>query len=163
MFIAKIENGIATEFPITEKELRIRLGNTSLPALLTTEALEPLGYVVVPASGIENFPTATKDLEVFIESVVKEGNFWKRNYGLRPVTGELREIRLRKKWKEVRTKRDELLSNSDWRVSRYNREVALGKTPTDNINMLHTYMQALADITDQEDPFLIQYPVYGEN
>lgn len=63
------------------------------------------------------------------------------------------------KWAEVRATRDELMRNNDWRYTRYEREVRLEISPTtDDITVLDTYMQALANITDQEDPFNITWP-----
>lgn len=163
MFIAKIENNTAVEYPISERELRRRLGNTSLPKTLTNEIIEPLGYVIVPPGTIDNFPTATKDLKVVLESITKIDGNWVRQYTLEPVPNNDKQWRLEKKWKEVRAKRDKLMADFDWRILRHTREVALSLTPTEDITALHNYMQALADITDQEDPFLIQYPTFGEN
>jgi hypothetical protein len=83
---------------------------------------------------------------------------WKRNYTLVDVAEDVKYSRIAKQIKKVRAKRDALMNAFDWRIARYNREVALGKTPTDNIDELHTYMQALADITKQGDPFLVEFP-----
>lgn len=162
MFIAKIENGVATEFPITEKEVRQRLGNVSLPALLTNQILEPLGFAIVAPGKPQDFPVQTKDLMVYISSIEKIDNVWKRTYSLKPVPEADKAARTERKWKEVREKRAKLMLDFDWRILRNNREVALGIPTTDNITALHTYMQALATITDQPDPFLIQYPVFEQ-
>jgi len=50
----------------------------------------------------------------------------------------------------VRTKRDTLMSETQNRVDRYNREVAMNISPTDDIMQLYTYMKELADIPEQE-------------
>ena len=66
-------------------------------------------------------------------------------------------------WNIVRQKRDQLVSEVDWRYTRYNRQVRLGLTPTDDITQLDAYTQALADIPEkQTDPFNIIWPVYGD-
>ena len=49
----------------------------------------------------------------------------------------------------------------DWRYHRYHRQVRLNVTPTDDIVELDTYIQALADVTAQSDPFNITWPSLG--
>jgi len=63
-------------------------------------------------------------------------------------------------WNYVRNKRDMLMKDMDWKYLRNAREVRLNLTPTDDIAKLDVYMQKLADITKQTDPFNIQWPVY---
>jgi len=65
------------------------------------------------------------------------------------------------KWNEIRSERDRLMADFEWRYIRYARELRLFKTPTDLIESLDTYMQALADITNQQDPFNITWPIYN--
>jgi len=67
-------------------------------------------------------------------------------------------------WNVIRQQRDNLMNSFEWRLSRYNREVALGKSPTtDNIVAMQTYMQALADIPEKNsDPFNVVFPTFGE-
>ena len=62
-------------------------------------------------------------------------------------------------WKHVREERDRLMKDADWKVLRYERETRLEKTPTDDIVKLDAYMQSLADITKQSDPFNITWPI----
>ena len=61
-------------------------------------------------------------------------------------------------WSYVRHQRDTMMADTDWRYLRYDRELRLGLTPTDDIQKLDLYMQALADITQQSDPFNIVWP-----
>lgn len=61
-------------------------------------------------------------------------------------------------WDAIRTQRDRLMSEFEWRYTRYNRQIRSGITPTDDILVMDTYMQALADITQQENPFNIIWP-----
>jgi hypothetical protein len=51
-----------------------------------------------------------------------------------------------------------MISSFDWRILRHQRELRLGITPTDSIESLDKYMQDLADITKQSDPFNISWP-----
>lgn len=61
-------------------------------------------------------------------------------------------------WTSVREKRDALLSGMSWRYERHARETRLALTPTDSIETLDAYAQALAEVTDQADPSAIDWP-----
>jgi hypothetical protein len=71
------------------------------------------------------------------------------------------EILINQQWKLIKEQRDQLMIQNDWRYSRYSREIRLGLTPTDTLETIDNYMQALADITKQTDPFNITWPVYN--
>ena len=62
----------------------------------------------------------------------------------------------------VREKRDTLMAEFEWRYTRYERQVRLNITPTDNIANLDAYMQALADITAREDLTNLVWPTFQE-
>jgi hypothetical protein len=158
MFIARIENGMAVEYPISEKEFRSRFKDTSIPLKLTAEVIASLGYALVANSDIKDFPQATKDARVVIGSVIKQGDNWVRTYTLEPVLPEERVARIQREWKTVREKRDNLIAKFEWRINRYYRQVALETPTSDNILELHKYVQELADITKQDDPFLVTFP-----
>ena len=66
-------------------------------------------------------------------------------------------------WNIIRPERDTLMANFEWRYTRYNRQVRLNIQPTDLIGELDKYMQDLADITTQSDPFNIVWPIYNNN
>lgn len=161
MFFARIENGIGVEYPLKEKDVRKTLDDVSLPPKLTNEILEPLGFAIVIEGKVQDFPKVTKTHRAVIDRVYKDelDGLWKRSYKLIPVAESEKESRIQVMWKHVREKRDKLMSDFEWRIQRYNREVALGMVPKDNINTLHEYMQQLADVTNQDDPFDIQYPI----
>lgn len=63
-------------------------------------------------------------------------------------------------WERIREVRDQKMSEFDWRYLRYDRQVRLGLTPTDDLNAMDLYMQELADITTQSDPYNIIWPTY---
>jgi hypothetical protein len=69
--------------------------------------------------------------------------------------------KLASQWSEIRNQRDMIMANFDWRYTRYEREIRLSLTPKDNLVALDVYMQALADVTNQEDPYNINWPVYS--
>lgn len=66
------------------------------------------------------------------------------------------------RWSIVRQERDQLMKDFDWRYQRYERQVRLNLPTIDVLTDLDAYMQALADITNQEDPFNITWPTYIE-
>lgn len=67
-------------------------------------------------------------------------------------------------WTAIRQERDRRMAEFEWRYTRYYRQERLGVNPTtDQITNLDAYMQALADITQQTDPFNISWPVYEAN
>lgn len=73
---------------------------------------------------------------------------------LRVVAGSLiwQAVHIAEAWAAVRLQRDQLLADSDWRVTRaFERGVALASEWLD-------YRQALRDITQQADPFNITWP-----
>jgi hypothetical protein len=62
-------------------------------------------------------------------------------------------------WSSIRARREHIMNRMQWRFTRYDREVRLGIEPTtDDIVKLDGYMDALANITDQDDPFNITWP-----
>ena len=63
-------------------------------------------------------------------------------------------------WEEVRKLRDVKMNDFQWRYSRYDRQLRMGLPTSDNIESMDSYMQALADITAQEDPYNIVWPEY---
>lgn len=64
-------------------------------------------------------------------------------------------------WSDVREERDRLIKDFEWRYMRYERQVRLGIEPTDDIQKMDEYIQALADITKQSDPMFIDWPNYA--
>jgi len=161
MLYARInkETDEVLEFPITEKELRNALLNTSLPAKITSMTLAGTAYVLVPPIHPDQL-TVQATAEMAIEPVGcskdPETKVWIREYGLVEVPEGGRLQRLAGRWNYIRTRRDRVLRAIDWRVIRNQREIALGLTPTDDIDTLYAKAQEMADITDShEDPFLI--------
>lgn len=61
-------------------------------------------------------------------------------------------------WFNIRQHRDQMIRDVEWRYNRYHRQVRLGLPTTDKIEDLDNYIQALADITQQPDPFNIVWP-----
>lgn len=51
----------------------------------------------------------------------------------------------------IRSERDSRINAVSWRIERYRSEIRQGLTPTDDITKLDTYVQALRDITTDEN------------
>jgi hypothetical protein len=71
------------------------------------------------------------------------------------------EEELRRAWEQVKSTRDQMMKDFDWRYMRHSREVRLGLNPTEDIVKMDVYMQALADITNQDSPYHIVWPYYA--
>jgi hypothetical protein len=61
---------------------------------------------------------------------------------------------------QIRQQRDQLMQEFEWRYTRYYRQQRLDLPTTDQIESLDSYMQALADITLQEDLNALVWPTY---
>jgi hypothetical protein len=148
---ALIENGqfvrevdINTEFPNMSFPDKSLIKDSDLP-----ENIVKLYEGVYPMS-----PT----IKVVGQEVVLINGLWTKNWITEPVEGlALVEI-INQQWDVIRALRDSMISSFDWRILRHQRELRLGITPTDSIESLDKYMQDLADITKQSDPFNIVWP-----
>jgi hypothetical protein len=127
---------------------RIKLSNgltRTDPTSFTPEEIADAGYIVV-----EDPPASIPDTQILEWS----GTAW----NVRDKTEQELTNELQRKWYEVRGQRDYMLSQLDWRFHRYQSQTRLNITPTDNIENLDTYAQALRDITLQTDPYNIVWP-----
>ena len=67
------------------------------------------------------------------------------------------------RWALIRSDRDQMIKNIEWKISRNLSETRLGfTTTTDNLSDLDTYIQSLRDITNQSDPYNITWPSIPE-
>jgi hypothetical protein len=71
------------------------------------------------------------------------------------------ELRTRDQWNLIRGERDTKMKDFEWRYTRYDRQLRLGEPTVDDLTLMDAYMQALADITTQTDPFNIIWPMFG--
>jgi hypothetical protein len=138
------------QYPVSFEYLpdRIRMpdGTTRTDkATFTEEELSLAGWIIV------NNPPDYDRSKTKLEWSIKEDN----SYGW-----IVRGIPLEEKEQEVRTARNSRINAVMWRIYRYQRERRLGLETTDKIEELDSYMQALADITDQESfPWHIEWPI----
>ena len=127
---------------------RIKLSNgltRTDPSTFTPEEITDAGYITV-----EDPPASILDTQILEWT----GTDW----NVRDKTEQELELELERKWQDIRNQRDHMLTLLDWRFHRYQSQTRLGITPTDNIESLDTYAQALRDITLQSDPHNIVWP-----
>lgn len=160
MLFAKIENDDVVEYPINERQLRQeKLPNLSLPEELTDEALAGTGYVCVDVFSSLDLPPETETKTLALAKPLKTEAGWERTWVQIDVPEDRKVARKRFKLKEIRAKRDVLMARADKLVMRYHREVRLGLDITLPIERIDTYIKALADITDQENLWDVEWPV----
>jgi len=160
MLYAKIVDDEVIEWPLNTDDIKKAHPNIAFGPDPSEWEMEELGYTPIPTLDTEEVPKSDKDNEVNLGDLEKDadGN-WIRTYIVTPVTDEARKMqRLDRQWASMRKHRDNLFSETDWRVLRNLREVTLGLTPSEDIEILEQYRQDLANITDQEDPFNIAWP-----
>jgi hypothetical protein len=127
---------------------RIKLSNgltRTDPTSFTPEEIADAGYITV-----EDPPSHVPDTQILEWS----GTAW----NVRDKTEQELGLELERKWQEIRSQRDYMLSLLDWRFLRHQSQIRLNITLTDSIESLDTYAQALRDITLQSDPYNIVWP-----
>ena len=69
-----------------------------------------------------------------------------------PLTADELQARIDTQWQVVRTQRNQMLKDTDW--------TQVEDSPVDKAAWA-TYRQALRDVTTQDDPFNVTWPVEG--
>ena len=127
---------------------RIKLSNgltRTDSSTFTPEEIADAGYITV-----EDPPASIPDTQILEWT----GTSW----NIRDKSELELELELERKWQEVRSQRDYILSLLDWKFLRNQSQTRLNITLTDSIESLDTYAQALRDITLQSDPYNIVWP-----
>lgn len=144
MYLRIVNN--TTTYPYTIQELRNSLPNVSLPANLTNEQLAEWEMYEVEFSPAPNDHTKniTEGTPVLIE-----GKYY-QNWIQTDVSEAEIEQRVSDKWIEIRDIRNQLLLECDW--------TQLNDIPTETKNLWSNYRQELRDVTNQSNPFNINWP-----
>jgi hypothetical protein len=158
MLFAKVSGNIVIEFPIMEPDLRKKMQKVSLPQHITQEHLEGTPFVVIEAWSTFEKPRETLTHALALDTPVLTENGWERTWKLVEVPAKKLEARTKFKLREIRARRDVLLSRADGILSRYFREERLGLPHVFELSAIDAYMQALADVTKQEDLFNVEWP-----
>lgn len=150
MFI-QLEDGQPVGDPIIEENFRLLFPNTSLPWPFVAEDVEPLGFGLWDFSNQPELGVFEKAVEV--DPVKNEYGIWRQTWAIEPMNEEEIAVRTEYEWNAVRAQRNFRLAMSDWTQLP---DAPLTNTETANWG---SYRQALRDITNQSDPFNIQWPV----
>jgi hypothetical protein len=131
-------------FRITLQDGRTRTD----PTTFTQEELTNAGYVAAP----EQPELAEHQWVTWSETQ------WQVHTKTSQEIQQEQQNRIEQQWNSVRQQRDQMMSEFEWRYTRHERELRMLLPVTDNLSDIDTYMQALADITLQPDPFNITWP-----
>ena len=145
MYLRIIENTIYYPYDIIT--LRQSHPNVSFPENLTNEVLLEWGVyevssVIKPYDYTKNITEGTPNLidDVYYQNWIQSN-----------ATEEEINYRIENQWEEVRVQRNQLLSESDW--------TQLSDISTETKTAWAVYRQSLRDITSQNNPFNINWPV----
>lgn len=137
--------------------------NISNFCVLTDEEIQPLGWQKITKPSVEFDPQtqylSDPDYYILGDRVYERVTVLQIPTISPPAPEEI-ALKLQIQWDEVRRLRDEKMNEFEWRYSRYDRYIRLGLEPLDSLENMDNYMQALADITKQEDPFNLIWPEY---
>lgn len=135
------------EYPYTLLELRRDKYNVSFPQIITDSILGEFDMYRVMQTPKPN--DYTKNITEGIPQLI-DGIYY-QTWILEDSSEEEILTKIQYKWVDVRTLRNELLLECDWRV--------LSDTPDNNKNSWIEYRQELRNITSQENPFNIIWPI----
>ena len=142
MLLVKISNGEVAQYPYTINDLRREHSRTSFPKTVSEETLAKYGVykVTIPAQ-----PSYDRLVQSPVLSTVPylDADNWMLSYTVENKAQELAE-------KNIRDKRNQLLSATDWMAT------------TDNTMSAEVtvYRQALRDITSQTGfPYSVEWPI----
>ena len=137
------------QYPVTDLPHRLIQadGGTVTDIIsLDNESLIEIGFVEV--DNPPEFSENTHKLEW-------SGTEWQ----LQELTEQEIKIRKEELSQKIRLERDEYFDLMYWRVERYQSEIRLGLTPSQDIVKLDNFFQSLRDITKQETfPYVIDWP-----
>lgn len=143
-------SGSTITYPYSVYDLKTENPNTSFPTTIPDSLLEEFGVykVELKDSGYDNDDTKN----VVEVTPTLSGSVYVQTYQITDADSETIEKRKEIKWAEVRTKRNTLLSESDW--TQFQDSPITGSTLTE----WQTYRQSLRDVTSQSDPYNIVWP-----
>lgn len=153
MSFIQIEVNVNNEY-VRDVDIRKEFPTVSFPSNPTDDDLpENIVNCYVEPRPISEYATVELDVPRYVNSS------WVRGWKVTPLSqNEILQAR-ENALNLVRQMRDQKMKDFDWRYLRYDREIRLGLQPSDDIQKLDEYMQALADITKQDNPFSVQWPI----
>lgn len=149
MIYLKVKEDETIEYPYSINQLKNDYPNTSFPDNITNDVLLEYGIHTVINVNIgydidKNYKETTP--------ILIEGKYY-QNWIIVDVSAEGIEQKTNNKWSEVRSMRNQYLTETDW-TQLFDSPLA-GKSKE---KWLH-YRQSLRNVTKQEDPFNIIWPL----
>ena len=145
MYLRIINN--TPHYPYTVSNLRNSYPNVSIPENISNEALIEWGmYEVTPTPMPTDY---TKNITEGIPTLI-DGIYYK-SWVQTDASEEEINYRIQSKWEDIRIQRNELLTECDW--------TQLSDVSQTIKDVWTTYRQQLRDVTNQQNPFNIEWPV----
>ncbi len=145
MYLRIINNEI--NYPYSLQTLREDNPHSSFPSEMTESLMNEFNmFEVRPTPKPNNY---TKNISEGTPLLV-EGVYY-QNWEVTDASSEEINLRIESKWDEIREIRNSLLQECDW--------TQLGDIPSETKEIWTIYRQNLRDITNQSNPFSIEWPV----
>tara|TARA_B100000427_G_scaffold44596_1_gene32888 strand:+ start:924 stop:1373 length:450 start_codon:yes stop_codon:yes gene_type:complete len=141
-----LENNKITQYPIDVIDLRKKYPNTSFPDDISSSDLSSFNVVTIEKVSRPSFNE--KNQTITENDPVLDSGKWKQSWTVSDLSSDAVTTKTNEKWESIRTVRNELLSESDWRASS---DLTLS-------DAWKNYRQSLRDITTQSDPYNITWP-----
>ena len=141
-----LKNNKITKWPIDVNDLRQQNPNTSFPEDISGLDLSSFNVVTIEEVVKPSFDAKTQKITEG-EPVLDSGK-WKQTWSVTSLTSDEITANNNNLWTGIRSVRDELLAECDWRA-------CSDRTMSEDWK---TYRQALRDITTQSDPYNITWP-----
>lgn len=135
-----------TKWPIDVIDLRQQNPNTSFPEDISGLDLSSFNVVTIEKVAKPSFDAKTQ--KITEGDPVLDSGKWKQAWTVTSLTSDEITANNNNLWIGIRSVRDELLAECDWRA-------CSDRTMSEDWK---TYRQALRDITTQSDPFNITWP-----
>jgi len=145
MYLRIINNQI--NYPYSLQKLREDNPHSSFPSEMTEALMNEFNIFEVRSTPKPNNHTKniSEGTPLLVESV------YYQNWEVTDASSEEINLRIESKWDEIREIRNSLLQECDW--------TQLGDIPSETKEIWTIYRQNLRDITNQSNPFSIEWPV----
>lgn len=148
MYLALILNNTVSVYPYSLVLFRENNPTVSLPIEPTEEQLNEQNiYIVSPTNKPVYDPvrqSCNEDTPIFTDK-------WEQSWKIEALSEQEISNNIQQQWSIVRQERDKLLKDCDW--------TQLSDVVLENKEEWVIYRQALRDVTTQQDPFNIVWPV----
>jgi hypothetical protein len=143
----KLNTDSSITYPYNLTEIYTDNPTISFPSTLTDELLEGFSiYRVIPTQR----PALNWNEGVIQQTPTFDGQRWVQTWQVYTLTQSELDERIGQKWEQVRDYRNQLLTESDW--------TQIPDSPLYGNQEWLDYRQALRDVTNVENPFLIIWP-----